>query len=311
MLGGGNMRIQRNTIYVTLMMSILSAIIYAYCIFGWTVEKSPVSYQWNTYVSNMILGIWGSSIISLVIGFVSYKECRKKCLERFIFARRALFNHCCKFKENNSSEWFDEYVNHFHLLNDSWSDIWFLIDPRRHRLFLKRCVDYYGDFIQLTQAKYFLLTQSINDEAKQDLLNDINEIVINKRTVDRGIMHFHIEENRFTHDMEMVIKNIDDIYRNKGTFKKYVFDKSLLTESNFTILESKYENYIKGIKKEIDKENKTEVAFEMPLNDANYLLKTGYLSGYTSGDNKMTSKVNCSFILDHYFDMKKRVKKNE
>lgn len=50
MLGGGNMRIQRNTIYVTLMMSILSAIIYAYCIFGWAVEKSPVSYQWNTYV---------------------------------------------------------------------------------------------------------------------------------------------------------------------------------------------------------------------------------------------------------------------
>lgn len=305
------MKIQRNTIYVTLIMSILSAMIYAYCIFGWESEKSTILCQWNTYISNLILGIWGSSIISLFIGFVSYKECRKKCLERFIDAKRVLFNHCGKFKENNSPKWFDEYVNLFQLLNDSWADIWFLFDPRRHRLFLKSCVDYYGDFIQLTQEKYYLLTQSINDASKQDILNDINEIVICKRTVDRGKTHIHIEENRFTCDMEMVIKNIDEIYRNKGIFKKYDFEKSLLTENNFTILEEKYENYIKSIKKEIAKENKTEVMFEMPLNDADYLLKTGYLSGYTQGNNRMTSKVNCRFILDHYSDMKKRFKKSK
>jgi hypothetical protein len=256
----------------------------------------------------MVLGIWGSSIISLIIGIVSYGECRKKCLEKFIYSRRDLFNHCCKYKENNSSKWFDEYVNLYRILNDSWADIWFLFDPRKHRLFLKSCVDFYGDFIQLTQEKYFLLTQSIDDGAKKEILNEIDEIVINRRTIDRGVMKFHVDENRFTSDMEMTITNIDRIYRNKGIFKKYIFDKSLLTEKNFTILDKKYERYIKDIKKKIDKENKTEVTFEMPLSDAEYLLKVGYFSSYMHGKNNMTSKVNCRFIVDHYFDMKKRIK---
>ena len=38
------------------------------------------------------------------------------------------------------------------------------------------------------------------------------------------------------------------------------------------------------------------------------LINTGYLHGYTHGTNKMTAGVDCRFIVDHYFDMKKRVK---
>ena len=58
----------------------------------------------------------------------------------------------------------------------------------------------------------------------------------------------------------------------------------------------------------IDEENKTEIAYVMPIEDAEYLIKAGYLHGYTHGTNKMTAGVDCRFIVDHYFDMKKRVK---
>ena len=71
------MKVYRNTIYITLLMSIISALIYAECI--WNVNIG-ISGKWNQYISNMILGVWGSSIISLILGVVSYQECRKNVL---------------------------------------------------------------------------------------------------------------------------------------------------------------------------------------------------------------------------------------
>ena len=220
------MKANRNTIYITLFMTIVSAVIYTYCIFGWN-EVCITSLKWNTYISNLCLGIWGSSIISLFIGFISYKESRKKCVERFMHARRKLFNHSALIRENNSKKWFDEYVDLYQELSDSWADIWFLFDPRRHRLYLKACVDFYGDFIQLTQDNYYLLDQPLDESTKQSLLDSIYKIAIKEKTINRGIMHFHVNENNLTADMDLVIKRIDNIYRNKEICKSYVFNKSL------------------------------------------------------------------------------------
>ena len=114
--GGVVMKANRNTIYITLFMTIVSALIYTYCIFGWN-AVCITSSKWNTYISNLCLGIWGSSIISLFIGFTSYKESRKKCMERFIHASRKLFNHSALIRENNSKKWFDEYVDLYQELN--------------------------------------------------------------------------------------------------------------------------------------------------------------------------------------------------
>lgn len=301
------MKANRNTIYITLFMTIVSALIYTYCIFGWN-AVCITSSKWNTYISNLCLGIWGSSIISLFIGFTSYKESRKKCMERFIHASRKLFNHSALIRENNSKKWFDEYVDLYQELSDSWADIWFLFDPRRHRLYLKACVDFYGDFIQLTQDNYYLLDQSLGESTKQSLLDSIYKIAIKEKTINRGIMHFHVNENNLTTDMELVIKRIDNIYKNKEICKSYVFNKSLLNKDTFVTLDQKYEKYIRKFVKAIDEEHKTEIAYVMPIEDAEYLIKAGYLHGYTHGTNKTTAGVDCRFIVDHYFDMKKRVK---
>lgn len=300
------MKIQRNIIYLTVVTSLISLLVYAYCVFGWDLTKCESATKWNTYISNIVLGIWGSSIISLIMSVVSYGECRRKELERFMRARRELFEHCRKYTEDNSVTWFEQYINMHHELSDSWSDIWFLFDPRKHRLYLKDCVDYYADFIQLVQDKYYLLSQPINDKAKQELLNEIDEIVIRKRVINQGILRYCINENNFTNDMEMVIKNIYDIYCRKGTFKKFIFNKTLLNEHNFKILDDKFEKYVKNIIRKIDKANTTEIEFVMPITDAEYLVEVGYFHGFTHGNNGMTSKINCKFILDHYFDMKER-----
>ena len=260
----------------------------------------------HTYISNIILGVWGSSIISLVLGIVSYSECRRKDMEAFILSQRALFEHCSSFKEKNSIEWFDEYVNLYRDLSNNWANIRFLFDPLKRRVFLKEFVDYYGDFIQLTQEKYTLLKQNIRPETKEKLLNDINAIVIEKQTFSQGITKITTEYNSLTHDMEIAIKNIDNIYRHKKSFHKYRFEKKLLSVDNFTVLDKENENFLKKICKRIDEVNSTEIDFRMPKKNADYLKKYGYLSNYILDEGGMTSKINCNFIIDHYFEMKKR-----
>ena len=66
------MKVNRDTIYITLLLTIFSALVYAYCVF-WGVES-----DWNTYISNIILGVCSSSIVTFLIGIFSYNESKKK-----------------------------------------------------------------------------------------------------------------------------------------------------------------------------------------------------------------------------------------
>lgn len=301
------MKVQRNIIYVTAVGSIVAVLIYAYCVFFWNPCSNSIYYKCNIYVSNLIIGIWGSSIISLLIGIASYGETRRKDLEAFIFAQQGLFKHCAKYKMDNSVEWFDKYVELYRNLSNSWANIHFMFDPQKHRLFLKDYIDYFGDFIQLTQDKYYLLKQDIAGSSKETPMKEIDDIVISHRTLCRGITKFNIEENRLTHNMEIPFKYIDDIYRNRNVLKKFVFEQTILSETNFVVLDKKYEDYISVICKKLDKSNCTEIDYVMPTKDAEYLMKVGYLSGFTHGQKNMTSKIDARFIVDHYFDMKKRL----
>lgn len=300
------MKIQRNIIYVTVIGSIVSALIYAYCVFQWNPDVGTQGNHLHTYISNIVLGVWGSSIISLILGIVSYSECRRKDMEAFIFSQRALFDHCSYFKEDNSVEWFEKYVELYRDLSNNWANIRFLFDPLKRRLFLKEFVDYYGDFIQLTQEKYYLLNQNTQPETKEKILNDINAIAIGKQTFVQGITQITLEYNLLTYDMEIAIKNIDNIYRRKKSFHKYKFEKTLMSVDNFTVLDKENENFLKKICRRIDEVNSTEIDFRMPKKNAEHLKKYGYISNYILDEAEMTSKINCNFIIDHYFEMKKR-----
>ena len=298
------MKVNRDTIYITLLLTIFSALVYAYCVF-WGVES-----DWNTYISNIILGVCGSSIVTFLIGIFSYNESKKKTLEEFIYVQRDLFELCGNYKKNDFVIWFKEYIDEVRKLEDCWANIWFLMDPRKHRLFLKEYVDYYGDLIQLLQDDYRILhLGEIPETAKNSILERINKIIIRNRTVDKGILKCTINENVLTSNMELTIKNINEIYRHRKVWTKYLFDKSLLNSDNFTILDYKYERYLSDIVKIIEEENSLDIKYMMPIKDAEYLMSKKYLSGFSYGENNMTSGISCRFIVDHYFDMKKRFEK--
>ena len=138
------------------------------------------------------------------------------------------------------------------------------------------------------------------------MLNDIREVAIEKQTYTQGITKMTAEYNLLTHDLEIALKNIDNIYRRKKSFHIYKFEKTLMSVDNFTVLDKENENFLKKICKKIDEVNSTEIDFKMPKKNADYLIKYGYLSNYILDNTEMTSKINCNFIVDHYFEMKKR-----
>ena len=203
------MKLQRNVVYLTIIGSIASALIYAFCIFKWNPSPCSIWYKWNTYISNLTLGIWGSSIISFFIGIISYNECRKKDMETIIHAKRALFIHCSDYKEDNFVKWFDEYELLYQNLSDSLATIGFLFDPLRRRLFLKEYVDFYGDFIHLAEDKHFRIKNQIdNTDAKE-----ISNIIIGYKTQRQENFSIQFSFNRLTDNMGIATKNITNIYQ--------------------------------------------------------------------------------------------------
>lgn len=305
------MKIQRNTIYITLIASVFSVLLYAVCVFGWNPPQSSACYSWHTFISNLVIGIWGGAIVSLVIAFVSYGENRRKDMEAFMAADRALFEHCGRFTNQNSVEWFEQYCALYATLSDCWSNIKFLFDPRKHRQFLKEYIDFYWEFIILTQDDYNLLKYTPELSSSESTKNKINNIIIEEIVTQRGICKNILHNNRLTHDKEMAKKNIDDIYRNKNIFKKFVFNQTLVTRRNFSLLEPRYEEYIKKFRIEMDKTNSTELNFVMPVDDAEYLQKAGYISGWSEEEKKQTKKVSCKFIVDNYFYLKSKLQKDK
>jgi hypothetical protein len=103
------MKTQRNIIYITLSLAIISLLVYMICVYLW-LPNSICGHRWNTFISNLDLGIWGSSIISLVISYISYNDCRKVSMEKFRYAIEDLILHCETYNKYESGyEWYKNF----------------------------------------------------------------------------------------------------------------------------------------------------------------------------------------------------------
>ena len=74
------MCMQKRTVYVMIISSILCLFVYTLCIFLWRPDEESVYFLIRTYVSNIILGLLGSSVVSGIVAFISYLQNRKDTL---------------------------------------------------------------------------------------------------------------------------------------------------------------------------------------------------------------------------------------
>lgn len=302
------MNMQKRTFYTMIVSSLICILIYAVCVFIWKPIEASASFLVKTFISNIILGLLGSSIISGVVAFIAYLQNRKDTLEKYIFKYHELTTHCSKYMDivdyNKMVEWFDEFVCYVRDLETIWSDIGFIFYPKKNRQFLKNVVDYYNDFIWLTENDFRLLNEDINDSAKQSISEKVNRIVIEEKKYKIGITTNIIRNNRFTSNMVSVNKAINDIYNNKKG-KPYIFDKSLVSRDVFIVLDENIEKYVKKMIELMNESGKTDIKLKIPIEVCKKLQDTNYISSYSTNDTDM-KRVNCQFILYHYFDLKKK-----
>ncbi len=303
------MNMQKRTIYVMIVSSIVCIIIYSICLFVWRPNSGTNEYLINIFVSNIILGLLGSSVISGIVAFIAYLQNRKDTLEKYIFKYHELIAHCLKYCDIDDHlkkvEWFNQYVNLVRDLETIWADIGFLIDLNKNRLFLKKVVDYYNDFIWLTENHYRLLGENIAEAAKKILSKEIDKIVIDETITKQGGMTHKVRHNRFTYNMAYISNSINEIYRDRKIFAKYIFDKSLVTREVFVFLDEKLEKYVEKMVDIINKTGKANIILDVPEKVCKELQKANYISSYSTGDTKRR-EVNCQLILAHYFELKKK-----
>lgn len=302
------MNMQKRIFYAMVISSVLCTAIYAISVFLWKPVEVTKAFLVKTYISNIILGLLGSSVISGEIAFISYLQNRRDTFEKYIFKYHELTSHCSKYMDINDYakkvEWFNDFVCYVRDLETIWSDIGFIFDPKKKRLFLKDVADYYNDFIWLTENYFRLLNENISEEAKRNLLEKIDNIVIEKKKDTRGVITFTIRNNRLTADMASVNKAINEIYKNKK-IKAFMFDKSLVSRDVFVILDNDIEKYVKKMIELMKETGKTEIELDIPVEVCKKLQETNYISSYSIGKTNSRS-VNCQFILFHYFDLKKK-----
>lgn len=302
------MCMQKRTVYVMIISSILCLFVYTLCIFLWRPDEESVYFLIRTYVSNIILGLLGSSVVSGIVAFISYLQNRKDTLEKYIFKYHELTAHCTKYMDINNyrerTDWFDSFVSYVKDLETIWSDIGFIFDIHKYRIFLKSVADYYNDFIYLTENKYRLLNENISEIEKNNISEEIDKIVIDEKKFKEGAITYTIRNNRFTDDMASVNNTIYKIYQNKE-IGNIIFNKSLVTTENFTILDDNLEKYVEKMIALMKETGGTDIELNIPESVCEKLSNADYISSYTMGKSDIR-KVNCQFILYHYFYLKKK-----
>lgn len=303
------MRAQRRIVYITGLVTVISVALYFICIFLWNPVENTACWKWNTFSSNIALALFGSALLSLIVAYLSYCDYKTKALERFKKTYRDLFNLSGQYgKRDSYEEWFKAYCNLCEELGDIWADIWFLLDPNKHRLYLKSIIDYYMDLITMTQGKFRILSDYMDapNNVRDSVIQEIDKYVIYDEELDRGALKIHVRHNRLTEGKEFVFKNIDEIYRNRKLLQKYSFQDTLVKKTVFTVLTPEQEGFVKKICEKIKETNSCEIKIRIPENIAIDLQKAGYVSGFST-DKDGVCGLSCNFIIDHYFALKERL----
>ena len=79
----------------------------------------------------------------------------------------------------------------------------------------------------------------------------------------------------------------------------------MVSRDVFIVLDENIEKYVKKMIELMNESGKTDIKLKIPIEVCKKLQDTNYISSYSTNDTDM-KRVNCQFILYHYFDLKKK-----
>lgn len=301
------MRLQKRTIQITFVITLVSCFLYAILIFAWNPQVDSLQDHAKIYLSNIIVGIIGSAIATFAVSLISYFRDERTTLEKFVKKQRKLFSCSARYPRHGTADekvhWLEEYCDCETELFDTWAEIDFLIDPKKHKNYLKDICDYYNSLILLTGDE--LSIYEATGDLDQELISKLDAIIVRRDTQKRGITTCNNCYIRLTEDLRYEMNKIYSLYssRFKVLFSKFSFEHSLVTKETFHILSAEGEEVLHVLKKEIERTGFAKVEINANEEAVNELYQKQYLSSVTKRANG-EYEINCRFIVDHYDDLK-------
>lgn len=305
------MRLQKRTIQITFVITIISCLLYAILIFAWIPQADSLQDRTKTYFSNITVGIVGSAIVTLFVSLISYFREERSTMERFVRKHRDLYDCASRYHIDETPQekiaWLAVFDQRVMELFDVWAEVDFLIDPMHHRDYLKDICDFYNAVSLLTfdDASFFDRAGTI----PPGFITKLDKIIIEIQTETEGITKYTYRRNRLTTRLHQDMQNMDALYhdRSKVFFKKFTFSETVVRQEVFQTLTDKTEEELRKVLQEIDRTSLTEVKVHVSKDAVDELNRKQYLSTAMKLPNGIY-QLSCLFVLVHYFELKAQMR---
>ena len=79
------MKVQKTVIYIISLITVISFVIYISSSLIWNISVGESVSVWNTCIPNIAVGIFGSSIVSVIIAVITYFQEKCQLMDSFLY----------------------------------------------------------------------------------------------------------------------------------------------------------------------------------------------------------------------------------
>ena len=313
------LRIHRNTIYILAPVCIASLIL-SLVLNLLAIRTCGAASSWYTYGCNLSIGVFGSSLLSLVLAGISYRREKRTILEEYYECVEQMIIDISKYercsisdddKRNKILEMLNSVLGQrLHDLGNTYSQIVFLFDRPHIREYLYDIYQYFLDIRDLTRSCRRLLKNGIRDKNVMDFLDHVIlriDNVQHEGTTVTTISNRVFDD--FDNELDVLIQIANGAY---GLRDRFEFCKTTLTDQVFFVEDNQIEAVLKEMNASVEKENSRRISVSnwdsFPVD---YLSRNDYITTKVfNGAGKLTN-VEVSDKAYYYFGFKERYEKSK
>lgn len=307
------LRIHRNSIRILFPLFVGSFIMSA--VLHWLAQGET---NWFSYGSNVMIGVMGSSLLSLVLAIVGYYRERHIFFVAYynkiseIVSKLAKYEQCAPNKtdvaKKNAEILRDALGIKVHELGDLFGEaafIWDKHDFANRREYLYNIYRYFKDMQSLTRMDWVHLE---SDRCPQFILERTDDVILDIKVWEHGTYIRNRASKDFDAEFDTLIKLVNGTLSPKEKLK---FIKTPITEKVFRILPAEDEGIIAIMNQKVEEARSREIeATGILAEQAKELFKKGLVASYTSRDDKIIG-VKVSDKAYYYFGYKERYEKSK